>query len=568
MNLFFKPIYCVLFVMLILGYKANSQGVLMDWEKLANKTHAERTVLLSNYYKGEIARFDSLTVRKHIQQLEKLAAEFDDPALYYEAKCIRGHYFYFSDHIPDEVVLDSLFSVLRVAERDNVLWLRVRMESLIGHYNFNGLKEYERGTIHLARAAELLDQKSPNEYPLKQVCNYHIGIALYSLNDFDNALKYLRIASLAPAYEGMTDYKLDVFNTIGVIQRGQNDLDSSDLYFLKAMKLGKESGNEQWVAIASGNLGENHFLRGEYEKAIPLLQKDAEVNTRHMDWGVASNALTLLGDIELKRGNIVKADSLLQKALKFSHRSNDYKRLEAVFPRMAKLKSGQNEVQLSALYIDSALLVSDSLDRKERKLLSARSQQKLESERYVDRLSLLELEKEKKVLERNLMFAIGLGILILAILLYNALWSKYMLKNKQLKKSEEELELSRKRLIEITENLAERNVEIDRLQARPSNIDTEGIQELQKKTILTEEDWDSFRDLFEKTFPNFLVNLQTKEANLTQAEIRFLALKKLEVSPKKIAGVLGVGDGAIRQYRYRIRKKIGVNDLEEFINSI
>lgn len=569
MNLFYRLFLYISILCAILNCKiAFSQDTLVKMGDLVNKSHAERTVLLSSYYEGGIRQFDSTEVFRHVDQLRMLAREHKDPSLYYEGECIRGHYFYMSDHLSNQTVLDSLYAILSLAEKDDILWLRARIESLLGHFNFNRLKEYERATIHLAKAAELLDQKSASDYPLKQVCNYHIGIALYVLNDFKNALKYLRKASQAPAYEGMTDYKIDVINTMGVIHREQNNLDSSDLYFLRTMELSRVKGLEQWVAIASGNLGENHFLRGDYECAVPLLERDATFNTGINDWGVASNALTLLGDIALKRANIKKADSLLQKALQFSRRSNDLNRLKEVFPRMAKLKASQNDHQLSALYIDSALLISDSLERKERKLLSARSQQKLERERYLDRLTLLELEKEKKVLERNLMFAIGLAILTMAILLYNALWSKYMLKNKQLKRNEEELKKSKKRLIDITENLAERNKEIEELKARSSASASNGIHELQRKTILTEDDWEEFRDLFEETFPGFFENLKEKNTELTQAEIRFIALKKLDISPKKIAGILGVGDGAIRQYRYRIRKKIDVNDLEDFINSI
>ena len=570
MNNLIVVIYRVFVLTLLIYCTASAQPMTaFQWDELVDKSHAERTVILGDYYKGQITQFDSSTVQGHIQRLKHLAKESDDPALFYEAECIKGHYFYYSMHIPNQRVLDSLFAILELAQREEVLWLMVRMESLIGHFNFNRLKEYENATIHLARAAELMNDKSSNEYPLKQVCNYHIGNALYDLNDFENALRYLRIASRTEAYKDMTDYQIDIINTIGVIYRESNNLDSSDYFFNKTLELALDQNLENWIALASGNLGENYFKRGNLGKAIPLLEKDAEISAKLKDWGVASNALALLGDIELQNGNIDEADSLLTKGLQFAHRSNRlFERLEVIFPRMAKLKASQGDERMSSQYIDSALLVTDSLERRERKLLAARSQQKIERERYLDRLSRLKLEKEKKVLERNLMVAIGLAILALSILLYNALWSKYMLKNKQLKKSEDELKLSRKRLIEITESLAERNKEIDKLKARPSSANTEGIKELQKKTILTEEDWIAFRDLFEETFPEFLENLQTKEAGSTQAEIRFLTLRKLDISPKKIAGVLGVGDSAIRQYRYRIRKKIGQKDLNDFIQSI
>ncbi len=59
--------------------------------------------------------------------------------------------------------------------------------------------------------------------------------------------------------------------------------------------------------------------------------------------------------------------------------------------------------------------------------------------------------------------------------------------------------------------------------------------------------------------------------NLTRAEARFLALGKLKLSNREMAGMLGVSAQAVRNYKYRIRKKLNLSeegDIDEVIDSI
>jgi DNA-binding CsgD family transcriptional regulator len=50
--------------------------------------------------------------------------------------------------------------------------------------------------------------------------------------------------------------------------------------------------------------------------------------------------------------------------------------------------------------------------------------------------------------------------------------------------------------------------------------------------------------------------LGEKFPELTPAEIRFMVLTRLQFSVKEMAAVLGVSGEAIRQMRYRIKKKL------------
>jgi DNA-binding CsgD family transcriptional regulator len=94
---------------------------------------------------------------------------------------------------------------------------------------------------------------------------------------------------------------------------------------------------------------------------------------------------------------------------------------------------------------------------------------------------------------------------------------------------------------------------------------------LQKHTILTNQEWEHFRSLFEKVHSGYLQRLKEKLPDLSPAEIRFMTLAKLNFSSKQMADTLGIGTDAVRMMRYRLRKKLNLNEegsLEELIANI
>ena len=94
------------------------------------------------------------------------------------------------------------------------------------------------------------------------------------------------------------------------------------------------------------------------------------------------------------------------------------------------------------------------------------------------------------------------------------------------------------------------------------------ISTLTHTFILTEEDWRHFRQMFDTVYPGFLVRLRDKFNDLTPAEVRLLALTKLQLPVNDMAQLLGISPDSIRKTRYRLRKKLNLpeeGNLEEII---
>ena len=101
--------------------------------------------------------------------------------------------------------------------------------------------------------------------------------------------------------------------------------------------------------------------------------------------------------------------------------------------------------------------------------------------------------------------------------------------------------------------------------------EVETISQLQQLSLVTEAEWENFRVLFEKVHAGFLFRLRQKMPELSPADTRFLALTKLNLSNKEIANALGVGVGAVRTAKSRLRKKLELGEegsIEDFIQTV
>jgi DNA-binding CsgD family transcriptional regulator len=81
----------------------------------------------------------------------------------------------------------------------------------------------------------------------------------------------------------------------------------------------------------------------------------------------------------------------------------------------------------------------------------------------------------------------------------------------------------------------------------------------------------SFKERFNHTNPKFLENLLSKHPFLTQTEITICMFLKLNYSSTDISKNLNVSKSSVDNYRYNIRKKIGLDkkmSMVSYLNTI
>lgn len=564
----------VCFIALLSAVLSLRAGAIIP-DSLLRRTPAQRMVQLSSYYLHDLVALDSASIFRDIAAVRNAAEQAHDEDLLLEAALMRAHFYYYRKQYPGSMVVPMLDSLIALAETKQASWLRVRAESLLGHYYFSHLHNYEEGFRHLARAAELLRGMDAQTFPLKQICLYHVALAHYRFRDHRSALEHLRQAVDAGAVKGLPDHSTTLLNTMGLCYRALEQPDSSDHYFRLALASAERLGERQWIGITTGNLGHNLYQRGAYAQAIPLLETDAAYAREFGDDGLAAGALTALGDIRLKQGDRTAARALLREAYDRARHSKQFDRLEPLFPLLAKLYAVDGDAAQASVYIDSALFVRDSLDRAFSAMKLTRAEQKLQADRMRAEAEALELRLAGELTRRNGIIAALLLTMVIALLLFNRQRVRARSKRRELEAAQRiteaelrtasaDLQAFMRSFQEKSALLSEAEREVLRLKEAvpaPEPVDRDvHLKLLQKSVLLTDQDWHEFSALFEKVHAGFFARLAERIPALTPAETRFMALCRLGMNSKEMAAMLGVGAEAIRQVRMRVRRKAGAGD--------
>ncbi|MGB3182211.1 MAG: DNA-binding response regulator [Cyclobacteriaceae bacterium] len=95
------------------------------------------------------------------------------------------------------------------------------------------------------------------------------------------------------------------------------------------------------------------------------------------------------------------------------------------------------------------------------------------------------------------------------------------------------------------------------------------IRQIEQNTKDTNQ-WEEFKQYFEKSHPNFLDNLEKKFPRLTSQDLRLCTYIKIHMTTHEIADLRHVTPETIRTQKYRIKKKLKLSkevDLSDFLNN-
>ena len=253
-----------------------------------------------------------------------------------------------------------------------------------------------------------------------------------------------------------------------------------------------------------------------------------------------------------------------------------------LYSLLSELAFVEGNVKQALLYKDSLVMAKDSAAIKRDLLIMSRTRVAAESKRHQVEVEKIVSEKELSIQKRNsLIIMLSLATIIGMLLIYSQYSRrKKLVAEKQL--ADNKLVSAAHRLNIFTKNLQEKNQlienfteEIERLQSLPCSNELpdtkQNLAKLRSAVILTDEQWDEFSELFETVHSGFIDRLREKLPSLTPAEVRFMVLTKLKLSNKEMANMLGIGLSGMRNYKYRLRKKLSIEDdtaLEQLIDSI
>ena len=554
-----------------------------------HKPYAEQTILFDTAVYDKLDKLNTPEFWAAIKELQDEARKEKDYGV--ELRAILAQYAYldYKGLSNTDEKIAYLEQLLTNLDKDKYQQYAILIMIDLGNNYFGKKRNYTAAFNHFINAYHLISTLNPKDFPEKKNLLVYIGNRYYLLGDMQKAKAILEEAALLPnTWIKTVSYNNP--NTLGLIYRAAESYDTAISYFTKALKLARNDGDTVWAGIAIGNIGSCYYLQGKYKEAIPLLEEDIRSGllpkTKATD--NALNSLMLLADIHLRHGNTGQVAAAIRLTQQYMDSCRDkMKILSLLYPVMSKYYYQTGQLQQAYAYRDTADLYKDSLRHRDNLYLLAKIEHQKDIEYHDDYLQRLHAEKKLVEFSRNGLAGAILLLGVIAILAVNRQKLRHRIKQEALlgkqKHAEQELATATRELDNYTRHLQEKNSlieksaqEIEKLQGiltsgKEEQINNEVLQQIYASTILTDEQWNEFKLLFEQVHQGYLQRLKNKMPDLTPADTKFMVLSKLKLNNKEMAGILGVLPDTIRSHKHRLRKRFSLQEdaaIRELVDTI
>jgi DNA-binding CsgD family transcriptional regulator/tetratricopeptide (TPR) repeat protein len=572
----------ILFVLLQTNLPAFTQNKSLPLDDWVKRLDADDDTLNKNFNEvvDMLKSMDTAIVFRTLNELEKKGASAG-PYFQVRIKHLRAAMLW---EIRDEAAKDAIAQLLKPALQQayqiNDEYLIATVSWEYGEKMFY-CKEIEPAAMYCLNAVEILDKRGiTNDAHKYQL----LGEIFYNTRDYERGMYYIRRAI---ENEKDTSHVARVatmsrWNTIALCWQKIGNYDSAFHYYDIAMQMANVLNFEVWKGIISGNKGQVYFLQKKYDNAKPLLEFDYRTSKQYGEIASAANSLQWLARINLLQGKKDSALLQVKEALRMLHQQpgpiTNY--LQNVYYATADV---YRVLGNSDSFYHYSQLYSHLHDSTERAITNSRleiSRLKLGNQSNVFKIHELQREKEAETKERNFFIAAIVLVAIVGLLILNhrRLKSRYQqqLAFQQRDAAEKEIAAAKEQLNMFTQNIIEKTKLIEQLEQQVANqpLTYEQQQlanELSHQTILTEEDWEKFKTLFEKIYPGFFLKLKETVPDITPAEQRMAALTRFHLNTKQTASMLGISPDSVYKIKQRLRKRLHVNDevnIETYLTKI
>ncbi|MCF2497757.1 helix-turn-helix transcriptional regulator [Dyadobacter chenhuakuii] len=569
-----KRIFSKCFILLCLLFSAFVADAQFD--NIVNKPPIERYTALRRFIDLHINNGDSAAGYKSLETLKQVAAKNNDDDLVLEAEFMKIMLNREVDKKASKRHILDLKALIAKSYDAGNMQIHLRARRFLAHLYWYDTKNYERAFEEYLTIHPLLTKISDKQFPEKAYFLTQIGEAYYYFGDYKNAISFSREALTANVIQEHRGVHNTALNTIGLSYIKTGFIESADYYFKRILQNVGIDDYNVWKGIALGDLGHTAYLRGKYVEAIPLLEANVDQAVLISDYSQVARSRAMLADIHFRQNNIAKAEKEMHLAREAVARCGNDKPLELLYQVYGKVHAARGRFALTNVYLDSAARIRNIFEQDFNSIQMLRAGEKAQIQAHRSAMERIATEKQIKTLERNILLILVLLLVVVALYFYKTHYYKNREKqraiNDQLAKAEQELNFASIQLEEFTRSISEKTQLVEELSARYGmNQSEETVQELQNITILTDEQWEYFRSLFEKIHVGYLSRLREKLPGLTPAETRFMALAKLNLTYKEMASTLGISVQSVRVIRHRIRKKLNLpeeSDLRDVVTTI
>jgi tetratricopeptide (TPR) repeat protein len=424
------------------------------------------------------------------------------------------------------------------------------------------------------------------------------------------------------------------FGKLGHLFEKQQQYDTALFYQQHALDVYKTTSNNHGMAKIYENIGSIYEDLGRYDTAMQYFTNANKLYEASGDKVEGLEVINNIGDIYRKTGHYAKGIYYTRIAIEQAIESNELYQLSSGYRDLAKGFALMQQNDSAVYYLEMSRKYLLDIYSRESSQQMAFLQAQYDSEKQNNEIKSLQNARKITTIVTISIVVIVILLIILGIAIFNRQKLKIRnereiseqnkhiletqnrlmeveLKSRDLEEEKLKAELRNRQLEKDMLDTELKNRELEetqlkqQIEVKTKELSTQALHVIQKNQLLEElrthldqmvkDDkrdqkkqlkqlslqinqnfnndtyWEDFRNTFEQVHQSFFDNLKEKAPDLTAAELRLVSLLKMNMSSNDMATMLGISQDSLRVSRYRLRKKLNLEqgeNLYAFLQSI
>ncbi len=428
---------------------------------------------------------------------------------------------------------------------------------------------------------------------------YHaIGKLHLDMRNTELARNFLTRALRIREKYGKNEETSLTLNSLALVLWLQGELDSALNYLFSTLEIEESLDNPDGIARACNNIGIVYHEKKEYDSALTYLFRALEISERQHDLWTTAEASNNIGEVSISMNNFRQAETYLAKARTIAKQIDATLLLADNYHYVSRLfkRTGQYEKALE--YYEMFTGLNDSLFNRNTYTIISELTSLFEIEKREQ--SMLVQEQKIEILEAKRRNDHLLSIILAVVIIFLVTTALLIITRQRRIEARNRLLIEKDRVIKETQARLMENekAEKERLEQELENknkflIDfalyigmknefllsiSNEIRKSAKKAGNTQDfkhllwqisqnlrhnrDLVNLQQNVEQVNVEFIRKLMTKYPTLTENEKQLAILLRLNFSTKEIADLRAVSIKGVEMSRYRLRKKMELDDKE------
>jgi len=439
--------------------------------------------------------------------------------------------------------LDNLTQALVLFENDNNQKRVAKVYSLLGVLQAE-LGNFQKGQTYLQKSLKI--HQLLGDQKMVQRNWMGIGYSYFREGKYRDAKKYfLKLLHHLPADNKQLENLL--YLNLATIYQRLRKLDSAYFYQIKAIHLAKNNMDDHLLATLYYNASTVKYEQKQLDSTQYFAQKGLQKAKQIKYFDRVIDNLLILQQLDSLKGNTDKQVKKLHTIIQYKDSILSQERL-SIAKKMEKKYAELKKDEIIALQHKN-----------------------------------LDVAKEKNQFLKGIIFlsiVLGLILLMFAFTYRKLLYKNKILHQVEIKQMQEQLINKEKELMAIALQVEQKNLLIDKFYQKLKKTthnemnnkdEVNSILSDVKSSLNIQKDVDLFSAKFADLHHDFIGKLKREYPQLSIKEIKFLSFIKVGLSTKQIAGMQNITVAAVHKMRYRIKKKLLLNNnisLDEFVMNL